>query len=344
MVASMAQVFSWSDYGELLKFGFNSLKLPTSSGDDTSFLYHLVVFHAHSDPLLFAIRASIAFSGICWFLSMATGTHSWVDRLWSLLPMLYVFHYSVRDRIYWPPEEDFIYQPRLYLATGLIFLWGLRLTYNFYRKGGYGIDSEDYRWPYLGTKIPWFLWLPFNIIFICLYQNFLLVALTVPVYACWRTLFAAVQPLNWIDAIATVIFLAGFILETKADQQQWKFQEAKRKAIAEKKTLTGDFKRGFLTQGLFKYSRHPNFFGEMTIWWAVYLFSVAAAYPSHNAIFNPSIVGVVILTMLFQVTTWLTEHLTAKKYPAYKLYQSTTSRLIPMGAGASLDELEKKSK
>ncbi|KAG0263555.1 hypothetical protein BG011_008619 [Mortierella polycephala] len=267
-----------------------------------------------------------------------------VDRLWSIVPALYAVHFSVRDMFYWPKDTPFPYQPRVYLATFLIVLWGFRLTYNFYRKGGYAIDSEDYRWPYLGSKIPAGAWLIFNIVFISLYQNLLLVAITVPVYTAWRASLIEITPLNWIDALATFLFLSALTLETIADQQQWKFQEAKKKAISNKEVLSGDFKRGFLTNGLFKYSRHPNFFGEMSIWWSVYLFSVAAGYPTYNAWFNPSIVGVLNLTLLFQGSTMLTEYLTSQKYPAYKQYQKTTSRFIPLPAGKSLDDLEQKSK
>lgn len=231
----------------------------------------------------------------------------------------------------------------MYIATALIFVWATRLTFNFYRKGGYAFESEDYRWPYLGTKIPSGIWFLFNITFICLFQHILLVAITVPVYITWRAALVDNTPLNWIDALATLLFIGGLTLETLADEQQWAFQEAKRKAIVKKEVLTGDFKRGFLTQGLFKYSRHPNFFGELTMWWSVYLFSVASGYPTLTPWINPSIVGAVTLTCLFQGSTWLTEYLTSKKYPSYSLYRKTTSRLLPMPAGTSLDELEKKS-
>ncbi|KAF9576482.1 hypothetical protein EC968_007960 [Mortierella alpina] len=341
MPAPLELAFSWAAFATLLQNGYNQLQLPTS--DNTSLFLDLVMYHAGADPLIFAIRMSLLFAFVCWFQSMATGTHSWVDRLWSIVPVLYSIHFSVRDMLYWPKDQPFHYEPRLYIATALILLWGIRLTYNFYRKGGYAFDSEDYRWPYLATKIPSGLWFLFNIFFICLYQNLLLVALTVPVYTAWRAALLGSQPLNWIDAVATAMCLAGLALETTADQQQWRFQEAKKAAISKKEVLTGDFKRGFLSQGLFRYSRHPNFFGELTVWWSIYLFSVASGYPAYeNAWFNPSIVGVVCLTVLFQVSTWLTEYMTTKKYPSYKLYKKTTSRLTPMPAGESLDTLDRK--
>ncbi|KAF9099572.1 hypothetical protein BGX23_001214 [Mortierella sp. AD031] len=340
-MSGFVDALGWPAIGNLLTDAYNNLAIPTS--DNTSFLYHLIIFHAATDPLVFAIRLSFFVAFVCWFQSMATGNHSWVDKLWSIVPVIYAIHFATRDMFYWPKGADFAYSPRIYIAAFLILLWGIRLTYNFYRKGGYAFDSEDYRWPYLGSKIPSILWLFFNIIFICTFQNLLLVAITSPVYMSWRASLVEITPLNWIDAVATLLFVGALALETKADQQQWEFQEAKREAIAKKDVLTGDLKRGFLTQGLFKYSRHPNFFGEMTCWWSVYLFSVAAGYPEYNAWFNPSIVGPATLTILFQTSTTLTEHLTSMKYPSYKLYKKTTSRLIPLPAGSSLDELERKS-
>ncbi|KAG0379248.1 hypothetical protein BGX24_001134 [Mortierella sp. AD032] len=334
-------VFGWDAIAHMLTEAYNNLSIPES--DNSNFLYHLIIFHASSDPLIFAIRTALIFAFICWFQSMATGNHSWVDKLWSIVPVIYAVHFAIRDMFYWPKDEPFSYNLRLYIAAFLILLWGIRLTYNFYRKGGYGMDSEDYRWPYLGEKVPAFIWLFFNIFFICIFQNLLLVAIASPLYMAWRASLVEVTPLNWIDAVATLLFIGGLTLETKADQQQWEFQESKKAAIAKKEVLTGDLKRGFLTQGLFKYSRHPNFFGEMTIWWSVYLYSVASGHPHFNAWSNPTIVGAATLTLLFQVSTWLTEHLTSKKYPSYKLYKKTTSRLLPLPSGSSLDELERKS-
>ncbi|KAG0319313.1 hypothetical protein BGZ99_005156 [Dissophora globulifera] len=326
----------------LLTAGYNDLQLPNS--DNTSIFLDMVLFHASTDPLIFAIRACLFFSFVCWFQSMATGTHSWVDRMWSIVPVLYSLHYAIRDMLYWPKGVSFDYVPRVYIASALVLVWGIRLTYNFYRRGGYSLDSEDYRWPYLAERTPMGIWFVFNIVFICLFQHLLLVAITVPIYMAWKATFAETTPLNWIDAVATLLFLGALALEVTADQQQWIFQEGKKKAIANKEVLTGDYKRGFSTHGLFKYSRHPNFMGEMTMWWSIYLFSVAAGYPSYNAWINPSIVGVVFLTLLFQGSTLFTEYLTTQKYPSYKLYKKTTSRFLPLPAGTSLDELEKKSK
>ncbi|KAG0241140.1 hypothetical protein BGW41_006246 [Actinomortierella wolfii] len=344
--AKLVQSLSWPTFKNILIAGYEDLRIPDT--DNSKMLVDLIWYHSRADPLIFAIRSSLIFAFACWFLNMATGLHSWVDKLWSIVPVFYALHYTLHDILYFSAEstEPYPLNYRLVLATCLITIWGVRLTYNFYRKGGYGMDYEDYRWLVLQEKIPTGLWFIFNTTFICIFQNVVLAAIVAPLYGVWRANLFMPVPLNWIDALATALFLLGFYFEAKADQQQWDFHQQKRQAAEAKKKpeeLTGDVKRGFLTQGLFKYSRHPNFFGELTMWWSVYIYSVAAAYPhTADVLVNPTIVGVIALTLLFQVSTTFTERLTGAKYPSYKLYQKTTSRLIPLPAGASLDELEKK--
>jgi steroid 5-alpha reductase family enzyme len=124
-----------------------------------------------------------------------------------------------------------------------------------------------------------------------------------------------------LDLAAAVAFVVFFIGETVADEQQWRFQTAKHAAIARGETP----ETGFITTGLFRYSRHPNFFCEQAMWWTYYGFSIAAGAEW----LNWTITGAVLLTLLFQGSTGLTEKLSARKYPAYAAYQKTTSRLMP---------------
>ncbi len=81
--------------------------------------------------------------------------------------------------------------------------------------------------------------------------------------------------------------------------------------------LKDDYRRGFLTRGLFAYSRHPNFFAEQGMWWAFYLFAVAArgGAPERDAWLQPVLAGPVLLSLLFQGSTPFTEEITARTYP-----------------------------
>lgn len=252
------------------------------------------------------LTASVA--GLCLVLSWIFQEFSWVDRIWSIVPPVYVATFAANAD--WSDA-------RLNLMTALTTLWGLRLTLNYARKGGYAPGGEDYRWRVLRSRMPRWAWELFNVGFISGYQNFLLLLLAMPAWLAWQNR----SPLGVLDAVATVGFIALLIGETVADQQQWAFQQD-RKARKLRGEPDG---KGFLDTGLWAWSRHPNFFCEQGQWWMVYLFAVAAA----GTPLNISILGAGLLTMLFDGSTRFTESITASKYPLYKTYQNTVSRMIP---------------
>lgn len=257
------------------------------------------------DPLLITALAAAVFAAICFVASLATGEHSWVDRLWSIVPILYVGWFALS-------ADGF--DTRLALMTVLVAAWGIRLTYNFIRKGGFRPGGEDYRWKVLRERVSPALFLFFNLVFICAVQHALLWLLALPA---WVALRQEPTPLGWLDGVAAALFVLFLVGETVADQQQWRFHQ-------EKAARNGAEPR-FLRVGLFRYSRHPNFFCEQGLWWALYLFGVAAGSPWLNI----SLLGPVLLTALFQGSTSFTEEITLSKYPEYAGYQRSTSRLMP---------------
>ena len=269
----------------------------------------VIELYKTTDPLTTALWVAGALALLCWVLSLITKEYSWVDRLWSITPVLFAVHFAG-----YAGFND----ARLNLMAALAVLWGVRLTYNFVRKGGYKPGGEDYRWEEIQERIGprWFQVL--NATFIAPFQNYLLLLIVVPSYAAYRFVGT---PLNALDYAAAIAFVAFFIGEAVADEQQWKFQTAKYAAIARGETPEA----GFITTGLFRYSRHPNFLCEQAMWWTYYVFSIAAG----AGWLNWTITGAVLLTLLFQASTNLTEKLSARKYPAYADYQRTTNRLMP---------------
>ena len=272
-------------------------------------MMQVIELYKTTDPLTTALWVAGALALLCWVLSLITKEYSWVDRLWSITPVLFAVHFAG-----YAGFND----ARLNLMAALAVLWGVRLTYNFVRKGGYKPGGEDYRWEEIQEKIGprWFQVL--NATFIAPFQNYLLLLIVVPSYAAYRFVGT---PLNALDYAAAIAFVAFLIGETVADEQQWRFQTAKYAAIARGETPEA----GFITTGLFRYSRHPNFFCEQAMWWTYYVFSIAAG----AGWLNWTITGAVLLTLLFQASTNLTEKLSARKYPAYADYQRTTNRLMP---------------
>lgn len=286
-----------------------------------------VNFYCKTDADASGFIISLIFSFICWALSKITKNYSWVDRFWSIIPTLFTYHYNIHPYIC--SNQDF--NLRQLIISFLSSLWSLRLTYNFFRKGGYYSGGEDYRWQIVKKNINnVFLWELLNIFFISTIQNVLLFSIATPV-----SLAGQKRELTYIDFLLIPLYLILFITESVADEQQWNFQETKKKMIANKETMFGDYKRGFLTSGLFNYSRHPNFFCEMSIWWTVYLFSVSAS----GMYFNWTIFGAVFLTLLFQASTKLTEDISISKYPEYIIYQTHTSRFIPLPS--SFDKIKR---
>lgn len=272
------------------------------------------------DPLVTSLFVCGFVAFLCWFLSILTKNYSWVDKIWSITPAIYSWIYLMQSST---PTH-----PRLVVMTILPTVWGVRLSYNFFRKGGYTWHGEDYRWKEIQKRVHWILYQIFNATFIAPYQNILLWLIISPM---WIVYHHQQTPWNIMDWIATAFFVAFLLIETIADEQQWNFHAVKQlfqekgAEIVSKSEYFEDVKRGFLASKLFRYSRHPNFFSEMSMWWMFYLFSVAAS----GQYFNWTIIGTILLSLLFQGSTDFTESLTKIKYPKYLDYQKVTNRLIP---------------
>ena len=264
------------------------------------------------NPLPLVLLVAGVTCAFCWVASLLTKDTSWVDRVWSIVPVAYVWIFAVAGLM---EGED---AARLVVMAVLVTAWGARLTYNFARKGGYR-GMEDYRWAILrGRMRPWQFQL-FNLFFIVLYQNALLVLITLPAFIAW---LHPVPVTGW-DAAFAVLFAVFLVGELTADQQQWNFHQAK-------KAAGGTLEPGFLTTGLFAYSRHPNFFFEQAQWWAFYGIGATALVASGGSWLNWTILGAALLSVLFIGSTLFTESISKAKYPSYAQYRRTTSMLVPL--------------
>lgn len=257
----------------------------------------------------------------CFIVGELTNNNSQMDKLWSLLPIAYVWIAAVNGGM----------SGRLIIMACIVTLWGIRLTFNFGRKGAYKLKfwegEEDYRWKVLRNKKefqPRWKWTLFNFLFICIYQNALVLMTTFPAIV----LMNIDKPFNWIDAIAAFFMLGFLIYETIADEQQWKFQNKKWQMIKEGKTLSelpAPYNKGFNTIGLWNRSRHPNYFGEQGVWCTFYIFTIAGGI----GIINWSIIGALLLIALFQGSSAFAEEISASKYTDYTNYCKQTPKFFP---------------
>lgn len=255
---------------------------------------------------------------VCFVVSELTRNYSQVDKLWSLLPVAYSW-----ITVAWFPSV------RLYIMAGLVTLWGLRLSYNFYRKGGYNIipwrGEEDYRWkvlrenPALKGRFRFGL---FNLFFISLYQNTLILLFSTPLL-----LAAAYQakPVNIIDLIAAILMLLFIVLESLADNQLFRFHSEKKGLHNGDPVYKESLAKGFMIEGFWKHVRHPNFASEQAIWASFYFFGVAAS----GRWLNFTIAGPILLILLFIGSSAMTESISSGKYPEYRNYQKAVPKFLP---------------
>jgi len=256
---------------------------------------------------------------VCFIVSEITRNYSQVDKLWSLMPIAYAGI----------TLAAFPYSPRLWLMTILVAVWGLRLSYNFSRKGGYNKipwrGEEDYRWkimreqPALNGRFRFGI---FNLLFISFYQQFLIMLFSTPL------LMAAQfndKPFSIYDAIPALFMAVFIITETIADNQLFSFQQQKKNHRPKETRFEESLRKGFISQGLFSNVRHPNFASEQAIWLSFYFFSVTAS----GDWLNWTAIGVLLLILIFQGSSVLTENISCNKYPEYVAYQKAVPRFIP---------------
>jgi len=255
--------------------------------------------------------------------SIVGSNASKVDQIWSLTPIFYCwqcFYYNLQHQ-----QGEIHY--RLLLLCILVTLWGVRLTFNFWRKGGYGTfftHEEDYRWPILRKKMSPFVFLLFNLSFIATYQNVLLFMIACPAYI----VMLGPSEIATGDACVAALFSVFLLMETLADEQHWVFQTYKHSLSAEEQRQdpNPEVGQGFFQSGLYRYSRHPNYFAEQSMWVCVYLFSIT---DSSSRLVNWTVLGCIQLILLFQGSMSFGESITVAKYPKYKDYQQSTHQCIP---------------
>lgn len=256
----------------------------------------------------------------CFFYGGFTNNVSQVDRLWSILPIFTSWMFAYVGE----------FSPVVVLMAVMVTLWGVRLTYNLYVRGGYAMKDgvftdEDYRWNVARSLFPNpIVWDLFHLLFICFFQISLIIGFTTPILLVAETEDVVFSKYDLAFAAAFLFFLT---IETIADATMNRFQAAKYALPPEERAKSSDLRivAGFNFTGLCKYSRHPNYFCEVMQWVVLYLWG---SY--HVGTWkNWCLLFVVELTAVVYGSTYVCEPVSSSKYPLYKEYQKVTSRFIP---------------
>lgn len=127
-------------------------------------------------PMGTALDLCIVLAAAIWILSVITREYSWIDRSWSICPLLYCLVVAA-----WVSFQA----PRVALMTTLVALWSIRLTFNFARKGGYWRGGEDYRWAVVKERTGPTGFQVLNITFVAPGQMLVIWLFTSPIHVAW---------------------------------------------------------------------------------------------------------------------------------------------------------------
>lgn len=282
------------------------------------------VYLSHN-PFVESIAFSIALGVVVLVVAEVTRNYSQIDRLWSILPNFYNAHYCLWAHLAGLPTR------RLDLVVLATTVWSARLTFNYWRRGGYTAGSEDYRWPWIRERIGMVAYTIFAWTFISFVQSTLLAVVASPTYVLLNTTQLTRSAVDGMDYLFAQIILVLVAVEYTADQAQWDYHKAKHeyqrtaKVPANSIFTRADLDRGFLANGLFALSRHPNYVCEIGVWFTLFAWGCYASQTTYNWTLAPFIAYLAI----FLGSTPLTEYITSKKYAEYKHYQSEVGMFLP---------------
>lgn len=162
-VASLPIVTSatnWAEYetafGQFLPQLYELPSQVLAAGADLEALKHLYIT---TNPAISGLAFAIALCPIFLVVSEVNRNWSQVDRCWSLLPTVFNLNYALWARLAGLPTE------RVDAVAAFSILWSVRLTFNYWRRGGYQIGSEDYRWNLIKGQIGSFAFFLLNVAF-----------------------------------------------------------------------------------------------------------------------------------------------------------------------------------
>jgi len=251
-------------------------------------------------PLLITGAADITATVVVFIFSIIFNNSSIYDPYWSLAP--------VPIALYWtflPSSNAVLFRQVAVLL--LLAIWAARLTYNcLYRWQG--LKHEDWRYADM-RRTGRFYWL----ISFFGFHSFPTLIVFLGCLSLYPALSAGSEPFGALDMLAIAVTISAILIEARGDRELKTFI-SQRKSAGE-----------HIRTGLWAYSRHPNYFGEVLFWWGLCLFALSA-----DLAYWWAIIGPVCITMLFLFVSipMMDRHLLKKK-PTYAETMKSVSALIP---------------
>ena len=255
----------------------------------------------HDSPIRTVFVADCVATLVVFAASMAFSNSSLYDPYWSVAPPVIALYWS--SAVLGPPAVA----ARQWLVLALVFAWGIRLTANWAR-GWPGLHHQDWRYDMLRERASAPYWLV-SLTGIHYFPTLIVFVGCLPLYA---ALAAGARPLGFVDGLAFAVTAGAIALEGIADEQLRAFNRAKQ---------GGEI----CTRGLWGWSRHPNYLGEMGFWWGLWLFGVAAAPEWYWTAIGP----LAITVMFVAASIPMLERRSHERRPGYAEHVKRVPALLP---------------
>ena len=249
--------------------------------------------------LLINLLAVLVMMFVGWLMSIIKKNVTLVDSLWGLGFVMIAWM-----TVWLTPDHG----PRQTVMAVMVTLWGLRLSSHLsWRNWGHGEDPRYGQWRETSGERFWL---------VSLFKVFLLQAIFLWLIALSLQIgqMSPIPPrLTAFDYAGIILWTVGFLFESVADWQLLKFK------------ANPATKGQVMDRGLWAYSRHPNYFGEVLVWWGLFFMTLATP-DSAWTIVSPVIITLVLLKM---TGVPLTEKTIARTRPGYADYVRRTNAFIP---------------
>ncbi len=249
-------------------------------------------------PWFLVLVVDIIMTGIIFVVGLLLKNASLYDPYWSVIPPYFLVIYVLVYR------GSFSQLPMILLLIAMLF-WSIRLTYNWW-KNWEGFEKQDWRYDLLKEQNPKQYWIV-NLVGIHLVP-------TIVVYLQMLVAFRIVSfaTLNVGYIIGFIFAFSAPIIQFIADKQMYQF----RKENTEKGKV--------INSGLWRFSRHPNYFGELLFWVGIYVMYLSSILAIDLYIFCP--IAMIVLFVFISVPLMEDK---LKNRPGYLEYQQKVSMIFP---------------
>ncbi|GAA1549633.1 DUF1295 domain-containing protein [Nocardioides humi] len=245
--------------------------------------------------------ADLLATGVVFAASRIHRNSSFYDAYWSVLPPYLALYW-------WLAADVALDDARAWLVLGVIALWAVRLTANWVRTFP-GLHHEDWRYPMVRERAGRFELLA-DLVGIHLVPTLQVFLGMVPAYV---VLTRPGPGLGWLDGIALVVGVGAVLLELVADAQMHRFVRERAPGQV-------------MDRGLWGWSRHPNYFGEISFWWSLALFGIAA---SPGDWWWLPVGGVAMVAMFLGASIPMMEQRSLERRPSYQEVVDRVPVLVP---------------